>query len=529
MAISKRITDAFESRTLDELVDPGRRITNGVRGPDWQDSEYKLIRLQDCKDWVVDAANAASISLEQFQENRRCKLEPEDIVVAIGGYVGNAAVFLDGAKAVIGQHSAVLPARRNGPADSRFLLTYLNSYYGEALFQRFVSGTVQPGVNLEDLRDLPAPLPHNVAQKYIGNKVRQAERMTDCANSLAVSANALVDLLVAGDLRESQLVAAQQALEAGDDSLDRAVLEGVRSYDIGNGDGPRLKTFAIRVTATDLLSRMNAETYAPHYLESSRKLNRSPLDITGLGDLVSKPINNSIRGVADALDVAGADIPMFRPADIADGVANLVTAPRITRDFEKEHEKSRVYPGDLVLGIAGSVGVLGRVPAGIEYGNINGSSARIATRSDQRSAYLLAYLQSSCGQSELLRYSVGSVQKHLNLEDLPLVRVPKLKEPAERYIGEKVRESEQRRAWAKGLIAVAKALVESLIDGQLTESQLIEAQQALDAGDDSLDRAILARFKTDGIDGTGEPLFQDLDQLYDVLKRATEEMTHDDD
>ena len=191
--------------------------------------------------------------------------------------------------------------------------------------------------------------------------------------------------------------------------------------------------YQIRVSATDLLSRINAEAYAPSFLASSRKLNDSQLEITTLGSLVSKPINNSIRGVTGALDVDGADIPMFRPADISDGLANPETAPRITRAFEKDHKKSRVYQGDLVLGIAGSVGVVGRVPVGVEYGNINGSSARIATASDYTSASLLAYLQSSFGQSQLWRLAVGSVQKHLNLEDLSSVPALNLSKVSERY------------------------------------------------------------------------------------------------
>jgi len=99
---------------------------------------------------------------------------------------------------------------------------------------------------------------------------------------------------------------------------------------------------------------------------------------------------------------------------------------------------------------------------------------------------------------------------------------------AQRYIGDKVRQAEQRRFLANSLAVSAKLLVESLIDNQLTESQLIAAQQALEAGDDTLDRAILARLKTDGIDGSDEPLFPDLDQLYDLLSRATREATADD-
>jgi hypothetical protein len=85
----------------------------------------------------------------------------------------------------------------------------------------------------------------------------------------------------------------------------------------------------------------------------------------------------------------------------------------------------------------------------------------------------------------------------------------------------------QQRFWAMcialALTETAKVLVEALIEVQLTESHLINAQQALDADDDRHDRAILARLKTDGLDGAGEALFPNLDQLYDLLERAQRE------
>jgi hypothetical protein len=45
-----------------------------------------------------------------------------------------------------------------------------------------------------------------------------------------------------------------------------------------------------------------------------------------LGDIVSKPINNSIRAVTGELDDPNANIPMFRPADIV-GPAKPVSTP----------------------------------------------------------------------------------------------------------------------------------------------------------------------------------------------------------
>jgi len=48
------------------------------------------------------------------------------------------------------------------------------------------------------------------------------------------------------------------------------------------------------------------------------------------------------------------------------------------------------------------------------------------------------------------------------------------------------------------------------------------AQDQLQAGNDSLDRSLLSRLKTDGLNGKGQPLFADLDPLYSLLKDTRE-------
>jgi type I restriction enzyme S subunit len=65
--------------------------------------------------------------------------------------------------------------------------------------------------------------------------------------------------------------------------------------------------------------------------------------------------------------------------------------------------------------------------------------------------------------------------------------------------------------------------VEALIEGKLTEAELINAEQALQAGNDYFDRRILTRLKTDGVDGQGPALFSDLDELYHLLTQAAED------
>ena len=64
----------------------------------------------------------------------------------------------------------------------------------------------------------------------------------------------------------------------------------------------------------------------------------------------------------------------------------------------------------------------------------------------------------------------------------------------------------------------AGLLVEALVEGQATESDLIAAQKMLEKGDLSADREILSRLTRKGMDIAGEPpLFPDIDGLYKAL------------
>ena len=68
------------------------------------------------------------------------------------------------------------------------------------------------------------------------------------------------------------------------------------------------------------------------------------------------------------------------------------------------------------------------------------------------------------------------------------------------------------------LTTAAKLLVEALIEGQVSESDLVAAQKALEAGNRSADREILSRLTRKGMDVASEPpLFPDLDGLYNAL------------
>ena len=69
------------------------------------------------------------------------------------------------------------------------------------------------------------------------------------------------------------------------------------------------------------------------------------------------------------------------------------------------------------------------------------------------------------------------------------------------------------------LTTAAKYLVEALIEGKITETELENAQTALQKGDIEPDKAILAKLTRKGYDIANEPpLFPDLDALYQAIR-----------
>jgi type I restriction enzyme S subunit len=110
--------------------------------------------------------------------------------VTIGGYVGTGAIVpnsLNGAN--INQHIARISLREND-ADPYFYWSFIESLVGTILLTRWVSGTVQTGINLNDLKCLPIPWPDIGVQRAIGNKVRKAERLRETAIRAEVEAKA---------------------------------------------------------------------------------------------------------------------------------------------------------------------------------------------------------------------------------------------------------------------------------------------------------------------------------------------------
>lgn len=463
------------------------------------------------------AEDCKYITSDADKKWKKCRVRDGAILINKSGNVGAAAILrIPGHKHVNSVSDIINIALKDG-VDTGFLVVFLNSPYGQKQLQRLSGGAVFDHVSIYAIPEIRLFTPSSHAQTYIGEKVRLAERLQSRSRHQIRCVTTAVEALNENRVSEDEMLELLRTNNVQG-------IEELRSLSFGSEQRLRVavQDRYSRVPRHEVIDRINAEAYSVEHLENARRLESCRLPKRFLREVVREPINNSIRNISDEYGQHDASVPMFRPADIEDIWLNPETAPHLRTSFEELHKKARVFPGDIVMGAAGSVAIVGRVPSTVQYGNINGSCARIAPLKGSE-GYLLIYLASRMAKLSLMRLAVGSVQKHLNLEDIPTIQVVWPGEQVRQEIGRLVARAEKQRQIARSLIRAATSLVENLIDGKVSESELSHAQALLEKGDSEPDRAILARLYEGGIDENNtKSLFPDLDAYYQTIRQLGE-------
>jgi len=149
------------------IVKAGRYRTFGVR----------MVRGGDIKASRINR-DLPRIAPEKSEEYSRTVLSAGDVVIALVGYPGEAAVVppeLEGANV----SRAVGVLRPIPPLRADYLVTYLNSPIGRAEFLRPSAGSAQIVVNLGALNKLQIPLPDPEEQQAIADALSDVDALLD--------------------------------------------------------------------------------------------------------------------------------------------------------------------------------------------------------------------------------------------------------------------------------------------------------------------------------------------------------------
>lgn len=474
-AVSARVAivnSGIKTQSVDQILD----LVCGPFGSTLTADEH-------CDDGEVLLIQPTNLSGDLFSEDKSWRISTKDLIEkGLKLYPEGTLLF---ARVGIYPHTGVLP---NGcgpatisssmiagtpisPVDTHYLSIFFQSAIGYRLLLAAQKVTAQPTIGTSEIGSTIVPLPQELAQKYIGDKVRQAERLRAWAKSL-----------------EQQFSRALQ-LHTEDAFEDKST---GRKYNFAK--------------KSDISYTLNPGAFDEERLRVQRQVKANGGVVLGSIATISGQTTSDYSSETTyiGLDAISSNSCQLLPTTVGEadvsGSSRLLPEGPVIAKLRPYLNKVSYIPSFLA-GAVGSTELMCVQPTG----NVSGW-------------YLYGVLKSELALKQLRPVATGATHPRIDQYDVLNLVVPVLENQEE--LGEKLQLAQEAYFTAKSYVQAAKLLVEELIEGTLTEQQLVDAQKAVEADDTSLDRDILARLTTKGLDGDGDPLFSDLDQLYDLLAQS---------
>jgi hypothetical protein len=174
-------------------------------------------------------------------------------------------------------------------------------------------------------------------------------------------------------------------------------------------------TATFRALPPDL--RVDAEYYAPQYLQDSALFDTEVIPLEDAADVS----DGNHLSISDSF--ADQGVRYLRGQDLTDFFVSDADPIYIPQREYRRLSRSHIFPGDVLLGIVGTIGSVALVTNRFRELTANCKIAILRPKV-VTSEYLAAYLASSIGQGEIKRRIRGSVQTGLILPDIRTLPVP---------------------------------------------------------------------------------------------------------
>ncbi|MBT0385073.1 restriction endonuclease subunit S [Morganella morganii subsp. morganii] len=486
-----KIKDNLGALPLEAVIDSKRGVASGATplGANYlEKGRVKFYRTSEVEEMFLQAEEAVFINDEDDEKLKRSRLVDGDVLLTITGakFGKSAVVSAKHLPANISQHSVRFKPDPK-KVDAYFLVAYLNSKTGQVAIWKEAYGATRPAIDFPSVRSLAIPKVLPIAQKYIGDKVRQSEQLRAWAKRSEKRAQ---------ELFNKQVDWSFEVLKVGKIN---------------------------KVLVSELNGRLDLKYNSPARLALLRHIKNKQITTTELARLVDISAMIGWKGLTtDYYTNFGPWL--LRGVEFRDGVIEFEKLVSVDRDKYLEQPQIHLKEGDIAFSKDGTIGKAIVIPELANDMAAGSTIARLRLKkvNEINPYYLELVLNHDFVQVQVESFATGIAQPHITQEWIAQLIIPRVK--YEQVIGEYLSIHHLANNNSKILIQAAKTLVESLIEGQLTERQLIEAQQALEDGDNSLDQTILSKLSAEGyaIEGA-TPLFSDVDELYSLLEDAAQD------
>lgn len=172
------VPEQWQWLPLDALCDDTRGICYGVIKLGEEDSNgVPCLRTSDVKWLHINSNRVKRIASELSEQYRRSILRGGEILVNVRGTLGGVAVVPEEMKGWnVSREVSVVPVVGALP---QFVALYIASKTSQHWLAGVEKGVAYTGINLEDLRDLPVPVPPSPEQKEIVRRVDALFKFAD--------------------------------------------------------------------------------------------------------------------------------------------------------------------------------------------------------------------------------------------------------------------------------------------------------------------------------------------------------------
>ena len=171
--------------------------------------------------------------------------------------------------------------------------------------------------------------------------------------------------------------------------------------------------------------RWDFRYFEPKYLEAERIIKTSIYPVEPLEKYVDSIANFGAYSLCNLLEWVDEGVPYIRVTDLKEDGISWNTVPHIPPHVHEQLPKSKVFPGDVMYSMAGTIGLAVVAPANLGECNSNQAIAKIRLRSDELNPYYLAaFLNSRLGRFQSERIANGQTVLNINLGEIGTLIVP---------------------------------------------------------------------------------------------------------
>jgi type I restriction enzyme S subunit len=190
----------------------------------------------------------------------------------------------------------------------------------------------------------------------------------------------------------------------------------------------------------------------------------------------------------------GSGVKFIRGGDVVGGKIRVKELRTITHDVSAQYRRTLLKGGELLVSLVGNPGEVAVVPAELSGCNIARQVGLIRIDTSKFNPWFVQYyLMSPLGKAQLFAYSMGSVQKVINLKELKRVEIPDVPLGVQNKIVKHLRDLDDKielnRQTNQTLEAIAQAMFKSwFVDFKPTRAKI----KAVEDGQDPTRAAMAA-------------------------------------